>query len=282
MKRLAFLGCVLACITMPALAVSFLNVPNGVYSTGFDNNAMLLGSGAVDPHYVLIYLPSGCSGVSCQENSTPGNLFGPNSYVVMGPNGTYPLNGVWLANDSTSQWIGPRADQTNPVEGGTTFPDTAIFTSDTDFYVYRMVFNLTLLGLSPSGAFINLAWLSDNNAGSAGNNAHIRLCSITSATDTNPCPSSAIIPGSGNAGQGSATLTAVNIQDGVNATFSSGFMALDFIVYNQVGQTGWLNPSGLRVQILAADAQIPEPATLALTGLGLLGLAFANRRRRAS
>ncbi|MCS7026132.1 MAG: PEP-CTERM sorting domain-containing protein [Bryobacteraceae bacterium] len=263
----------------------FVNGFPGVFSTGFSSSNTLLSGGAVDPHYTLIKLPAGCSGVPCAEDgvnpSGPLGLFGPSTYVVLGPNGTYPLNGVaWVRpNDSNSQWIGPRADQTNPVQGV-----NHIFSSSTDFYAYRMVFNLTAMGLVPSTANIQLAWLSDNNTNGSSPllMSHIRLCAINSASDP-VCPASTMITGSGNAGQGSATLTPVSIVHGVNnAFFSAGLMALDFIVYNANIPDGQLNPSGLNVDIISATAEdIPEPATVSLISFGLLGLGLAARRRLA-
>ncbi len=279
-RILAIIG--IGSLALSASAASFMNVANGVWSTGLSNSAVILGSGAVDPHYTLIQLPAGCAGnLSCSEDGTLGNPFGPGTYVVMGPNGTYPLNGTaWaIANDANSQWLGPRANQNSPFVGGTTWPNVEIFAHNTDFYVYRMVFNLTLLGLSPTNASINLSWLSDNNNGSPNTNAsHIRLCSISSASDTTPCGAGSAITNSGNAGQGSATMTNVIITNGVNnASFVAGYLALDFIVYNEVLAAGF-NPSGFRVRINSADSDVPEPATLALIAAGLIGIGLLRRK----
>lgn len=261
--------------SMNAAIVSFNGVTNGVFSTGFNASNTLLSGGAVDPHYTLIKLPTGCSGVACQENSTPGDLFGPASYVVLGPNGTYPLNGAWPNNDSDSQWIGPRADQTNPVQGGTTFPNVNIFASTTDFFVYRMVFDLTALGLNPATANIQLAWLSDNNTNGGALTSQIRMCGVASASDP-VCSAGSAVANSTNAGQSSLTLTPVTISSG----FTSGLMALDFVVYNADAPIGWLNPSGLRVDIISATADnVPEPATIGLIGAGLVALGFFRRKR---
>jgi hypothetical protein len=270
-------GAVVMVASMNAAIVSFNGVTNGVFSTGFNTSNVLLSGGAVDPHYTLIKLPTGCSGIACQETSTAGDLFGPATYVVLGPAGTYPLNGTWTANDGNSQWIGPRADQTTPPEGqGSTFNTTGIFSSNDDFYVYRMVFNLTALGLNPATANIQLAWLSDNNTNGASLSSHIRMCGIASASDP-VCSAGSTVAGSTNAGQSSGTLTPVSITSG----FTSGLMALDFVVYNPVVPVGWNNPSGMRVQIVSAtadDGAIPEPATIGLIGLGLVALGFIRRK----
>lgn len=288
MRKLFLLGCVAAMFTGTSFAVSFKNVANGVWNTGITTGNVLLAGGAADSNYSLIYLPSGCVGTNpnCQENGTSGDAFGPATYVVLGPNGTYPLvSGAWtLPNDTTngadsSQWLGPRANQTNPVQGGTTFPNVEVFASDSDFYVYRMVFNLSALGLDPTTASISLGWLSDNRGApdaNPTNNAHIRLCGINSATDP-VCNVGTMVANSGNAGQSAGTLSQVSITSG----FTTGLMALDFIVYNAVVPDTWLNPSGLRVVINTADAQaaIPEPGTLSLLGLALVGLGVYARRK---
>jgi len=294
MRRLLLGGLV---VTLMATSVSFgaiidfKNAPNGVWSTGIaPSNVVLIPSAGgtlnaqTDTHYTLIKLPTGCTGVSCQETNTPGDLFGPAAYVVLGGNGTYPLNGVaWVRpNDANSSWIGPRADQRNPNGGGSTYDNTGVFSSDTDFYVYRMVFNLSVLGIDPTTASISLGWLADNyGVGFAPPNPSdsIRLCSIGSAGDTTPC-AAGTVTGSGNTGQGTSALSTVNITSG----FTSGFMALDFIVYNSVFPG--LNPSGLNVSILSATGStegtpngVPEPASFMLLAAGLIGIGIYSRRK---
>jgi hypothetical protein len=283
-------------VSMNAAIISFNNGnASGVFSTGFSASNIALTGGAVDPHYTLIKLPNGCvgsPGFQCQEsgsgtNPTP-DAFGPSSYVVFGGAGTppgfgiYPMQpGVWnIANDaanggSGSSWIGPRASQVNPLVGGTysNGDGVNIFASNADFYAYRMVFNLTVLGLNPATANITLGWLSDNNT-AGGLNSHIRLCSIASASD--PVCAAGVVPSSGNSGESANTLNVVNITSG----FTSGLMALDFIVYNAVVGDG-LNPSGLRVDIISAtadDGNVPEPATVVLIGAGLAVMCFVRRR----
>lgn len=290
MRKLFLLGCLAAMFTGTSFAVSFKNVANGVWNTGITTGNVLLAGGGADSNYSLIYLPSGCVGTNenCQQDN--GSQFGPNTYVVLGPNGTYPLQpGIWtLGNDTTngpnaSQWIGPRANQNNPVQGAADDGNplnNEVFASNSDFYVYRMVFNLSALGLDPTTASISLGWLSDNRGApdpNPTNNAHIRLCGISSATDP-VCNAGTMVANSGNDGQGAPALTQVNIATG----FTSGLMALDFIVYNATIPETQLNPSGLRVVINTADAQsaIPEPGTLSLIGLALAGLGLYTRRKR--
>ena len=278
-----------AVMTASMSAATFNHVNGGVWSTGFDAGGGILSGGSADPHYTLIYLPQSWSGGGpCQTapngqcQVTAGDNFGPETYVVLGSG--FPIaSGSWIANDANSTWIGQRPDMTNTLVGGTLGGPSGvnIFASNTDAYVYRMVFNLTALGLNPSTASIQLAWASDNrdNAGGGGN-SHIRLCSINSAADPF-CSASFTVPGSGNAGQ-DQPLTAVTINSSTcPGCIGSGLMAIDFVVFNSEVLNGY-NPSGLRVDILSAttDADVPEPATLSLIGLGMVAVACVRRRQR--
>ncbi len=58
----------------------------------------------------------------------------------------------------------------------------------------------------------------------------------------------------------------------INSGFADGVNTLDFIVNNQGG------PTGLRTE-MAGVAEVPEPASMAVLGAGLLSLAFTRSRR---
>src|SRR4029078_13092318 len=123
-----------------------------------------------------------------------------------------PLDGTWVVPDTAnSSWIGPRAPPPHHSVGEFTYDHAEVFGTDSDFYVYRMTFNLTALGLDHATAAIHLAWLSDNEANSTKPLfSHIRMCAIPAATDS-ICPLSATVPNSQNLGQFAAALTPVDI-----------------------------------------------------------------------
>jgi len=249
---------------------SFKNVDNGVWSTGQSPVPVVLIPYAggtldaqVDPHYTLIKLPAGCSGPACQETNTAGDLFGPSTYVVLGPAGTYPFDGAaWkVLDDAASSWIGPRADQRDPIVGDFRYDHAGIYGNDSDFYVYRMTFNLTALGLDHANAQIQLRWLSDNASNSTHTLfSHIRMCGIASPSDP-VCPESATVPGSQNDGQVAIAMTPVSITSG----FTSGLMALDFVVYNEFLPINH-NASGLDVAIDSATAGSLPAVTVSVGG----------------
>ncbi|MCC6389514.1 MAG: PEP-CTERM sorting domain-containing protein [Bryobacterales bacterium] len=163
--------------------------------------------------------------------------------------------GSWLANDASSKWIAPNANQNQSMPA-----------SDTEAYIYRLTFNLSLLGLSSGSYTINLGWLSDNNRNS------------TSTLFSGILLNGGAVASSGNAGQAAGSLSPVTI----SGNYSGGTVNLDFVVYNLVYTGPGNNPSGLRVNITSAtatDTVIPEPATFTLLAAGLIGLGLYTRRK---
>lgn len=274
--KLRSLSLAICAITFTAVgySASFTGVFNGLYNTGVNSASVVLPGGSIASQYLLLKSPTGCSGVSCVNDAN--TLFGPDSFTLLDG---YPTAGgsPWIANDTTSKWIGPRSDQRTPVVGGSTATTSGIFASDTSPYVYRTVFNLSALGLDPSTAQIQLRWASDSPGAPAGFPSvfsHLRLCGISSANDFNPCSAAFEVANSNSLGF--ASFKTVNINSG----FTSGYMALDFVVYNAVVPTGQNNPSGMRAEILSATADpVPEPASYALMGSALAGLALLRRRK---
>jgi PEP-CTERM motif len=117
-------------------------------------------------------------------------------------------------------------------------------------YTYRTTFDLA--GLDPASAVIAGAWATDNN----GLDILINGISLGYTTASN---------------QFQLGFAAFSVTSG----FRAGINTLDFRVANDGG------PAGLRVQMAgSADlgSEVPEPASLALTGVALLGLAATRRR----
>lgn len=270
--RSVTLGILLCGLSISAQAVSFKNVLNGVWNSGLTDSAVLLTAPAADSHYVLIQ-PQGCTvpnpPVSCSG-------FGTNAVLVVGPS----TNGTWPAgNGSDSQWVGPVANQ-SPVIG-----PNGIYNSSTDFYVYRMIFNLNMLGLWSETANISLRWLADNSVNSmtvVTANSHIRLCSIPDPNNRDICSEATTVANSAPGAQNTNAIGDAPIVNMGPALFAAGYMALDLVVYNSPIAFGE-NPTGLRLEILSANADpVPEPMTLSMIGLGLAGLGFWSRKRTRS
>jgi PEP-CTERM motif len=76
---------------------------------------------------------------------------------------------------------------------------------------------------------------------------------------------------------------AFDAADGIsfNVYYNSGVYDVINTISNPVG-TGVDNASTVTVSVTEAPAQVPEPATLSLLGLGLAGLGFARRRQARS
>lgn len=110
------------------LQVDCPTVPSRLFNTGVANDGSPLASGATDPHYVLL-------------NTSP--VF-PNALVLF-PN---QISSSYVANTSTSQWLGPTINPLTTGPGG--------------FYTYRTTFNLPNCDLST--AVISGQWASDNEA----------------------------------------------------------------------------------------------------------------------
>ena len=102
----------------------------GLFNTGVDANGVVLADNSIDPHYALILNPDSASPNALVQNSQ--------AFPIAG--------GPWLANNSSSKWIGPRFE-TAAAAGGN--------------YTYRTTFDLT--GLDPGSAVITGGWTSDNN-----------------------------------------------------------------------------------------------------------------------
>lgn len=95
--------------------------PVTVYNTGQNASHVVLAGGSVDPHY-----------------TSSGTVF-----VLSSP------NGAWLANNSTSEWVGPDTGDGSSLTGG----------------VYSLVYRTTvdLTGFNPATAVLQGRWSTDNS-----------------------------------------------------------------------------------------------------------------------
>jgi len=165
--------------------------------------------------------------------------------------GGFPI-GPWLGDNSTSAWIGPNnASNLNSPAGD--------YTIETSF---------TVPGIAdPSSVVISGEWATDN----PGVDILLNGNSLLAAGHI----SSADLSG------GFGSFTPFSFGPGV-PFFQFGTNTLGFVFNNAPPSD---NPAGLRVDNLAGSFEIgiiPEPSTLAIWSLGLLGLACCGRRRRVA
>lgn len=182
--------------------------------------------------WVLIDCPAGstCAGAT---SGSPDATVEP----VAGP---YPLDGTWLANTGTSQWVSPVAG-TQDVAGN---------------YTYRVQFDLT--GYLPGTASLSFQAAADD----------LLLDVLINDASTVVGPWYFV---GFNAWNGPFEIT---------SGFVAGVNTLDFVVENLSIAGAPIHPTGLRVEFLSLEADVPEPATMGLMGLGLLGLGVLRMRRK--
>lgn len=152
-----------------------------LYNTGLDANRAPLAEGAVDPHWRLIDNPD----------------TGSNDAIVEGA-----LPGAWMANTTTSQWVGPQLNTVGSAIG---------------IYTYRTTIDLT--DRDPSTVIIEGRWATDNTGRA------IRVNGVATAN----LPNTAQF----------ASWTAFTL-DGQQSQFVAGPNTLEFVVENEaaIGYTG--------------------------------------------
>jgi hypothetical protein len=225
------------------IVMSFLLVgsamasPIGVCGTGLAADCQtlaLFGSGVTDLNYTLVAVPP--------AGAAPNAVTGP---AYLSEQGQFPLNGPWMNNGPSSEWIVPTANQADIIPGGT--------------YVFQTTFLLP--GVFTS-AVIHGQWAADNS----GIDILLNGNSVGSSFPYGPP-------------FGFAQLTSFTID--TTSWFQPGLNTLQFVVANGNGGSDTAGPSGLRVEIQDAtfESPIPEPATFGLLLFGLPVALLLNRKR---
>jgi hypothetical protein len=154
----------------------------------------------------------------------------------------YPMD-TWLPDNGVSKWIAPRADL--GIDPSQSLPE--------GWYIYRTTFTL------PQGfksAEITGQWASDNGGVMFLNGAFVQ--------------------GTGWIGTSFNVWQPFTIMGG----FIEGENVIEYYVQNVNGTN--INPSGLRVEMAGTVEEVPEPGTLILVGLGLMGAGAIRLRKRTS
>jgi hypothetical protein len=153
-----------------------------------------------------------------------------------------PRPGVWQPNGADYKWISVRTD-------------ASLGFAATSYY-FRTQFNL--IGFDPSSASLNFRCAKDNNVGS------YRLNGGTAVT-----------------GQCGVPFT-FGASQTVNSGFIAGMNTLEFYAEGDGITDGLLvDVTDFSVRPAGTPGVVPEPATVSLLAIGLIGVfGFAGRRRR--
>jgi PEP-CTERM motif len=190
--------------------------------------------------------------VGTGQGVTPGNnepvwLVIPNFALTVVSNECC-FGGAWVNPVGlTANWITPFADS----------PGNTLATNDPNANNADAIYLYSLPGFDNPNRDVTINWASDNSADFFFNNE--------------------VIPRQSTGTLGFQSLSSFTIPAGDFTAFNTFVVR----VTNEVFPNPPGNPTGLFVDVGQAAA-IPEPATLALVGLGLLGFGWMMRRRRDS
>ena len=189
-----------------------------LFNTGVANDGTRLADGAVDPHYSLTLSPDP-------------NYPGPAAFA-----GHVSL---WVANTSTSKWIGPDPSFDYVASGN---------------YIYRTTFYLPQdFDPNKDVASITGVWATDNTG--------IDIL-INGVSTGNSIPY-----GEWGVSESWRTLSSLSINTG----FAAGLNTLDFVIWNEGCNTGL--QARMTGSYTIQPSPVPEPSELLLCiGLGAVGL----------
>ncbi len=111
------------------ITIAVLQPIPGLFATGIGDDGLALNDLEIDPHYALV-----------------DNADGDSEEALVHDSQVFPIvEGPWVANSESSQWIAPRGDTAEAAEGD---------------YTYRLTFDLT--GLDPQTVLLRGRWATDN------------------------------------------------------------------------------------------------------------------------
>ncbi|MFA6172211.1 MAG: hypothetical protein WC334_05315 [Kiritimatiellales bacterium] len=211
----------------------YANPITTLFNTGVASNdtngapATLTADGAADAHYTLTVAPAGAV------------TTGP--YVTT--QGTFPLNGPWLADSSASKWISPQAS----------YPSTSVVDPEGN-YTYTTSFDLT--GFDLATVIIDGKIAVDNSISSIRLNGNSISFSPASTSFTN--------------------FGTFAVSAGSQSLLTTGMNTFEFNVINAAGTAG--NPGGLRVELSGVANTIPEPAAMSMMVMVCAAALWIRRR----
>ena len=184
------------------------------------------------------------AGGAVVANATPGDL---HYTMISGPSGVLPIQAVSSAfGYPIPPWLG---DNLLSRWIGPLAPDMY---GPAGSYTYRTTF--TLAASEVSSASITGQWAGDDGGGSGG-------------IDLN-----------GGSVAGPVTSFGAWTAFSINSGFVAGVNQLDFTFVNAHAVS---NPTGLRVEMTGTLRAVPEPGSVALVALALLGLGFSTRHGKS-
>lgn len=240
-----FLGAAVSVVVLGSVAAPAFANPIAIYNTGSYNSGSSITGGLSSASTADPHWTV-CSTTPSGTAPTAPCATTPVAAIVV-DNTKQP--GVW-ATDPASQWIGLKANESTGAGGS----DPA------GYFEYQTQFDLT--GLDPTSASLAGKFSVDNCVVQVFING-----TATGIANSGACNTSANLTG----------FLSFNIGSG----FISGINTLTFVMRNWTGSSG--NPSGLNILVSgnANPLAVPEPRTLGLFGLALLGLGGLWLRRRA-